>query len=147
MLTLARATFAARPVASHLAQLVLLCNCYCASSTSHDANIMFAQRLNPATGAMEWAVVDVAGAHCHCTCCDTRATHTEEQPVQDEPLLASTSYTDMLNDDARNRAYRRAIEATVQHNVLLFSRMLPVYTRCFVRIWCSTSAPGPASWP
>lgn len=36
----------------------------------------------------------------------------DEQPAE-APLLATTSYTDMLNDDARNRAYRRAIEAAM----------------------------------
>ncbi|CAN6209034.1 unnamed protein product [Urochloa humidicola] len=60
----------------------------------------FQLRLNPLTGDSEWLVVDDA----------------EEEapaPTQNKQLLAATSYLDMLNDAARNRAYRHAIDATV----------------------------------
>lgn len=61
----------------------------------------FPLRLDPLTGSSEWIVV-------------------EEQDEQDEvvgnnqnTLLATTSYLDMLNDTYRNMAYRRAIENTI----------------------------------
>lgn len=61
----------------------------------------FPLRLDPLTGSSEWIVV-------------------EEQDEQDEvvgnnqnTLLATTSYLDMLNDTYRNMAYRHAIENTI----------------------------------
>lgn len=59
----------------------------------------FQLRLNPLTGDSEWLVVDEA--------------EEAPAPTHHKQLLAATSYLDMLNDAARNRAYRRAIDATV----------------------------------
>lgn len=62
MLHIRRAAALANP-ATYIAHFVLLCH-HCSpfcSATRDDANIMFAQRFNPATGQLEWAVVDVAG--------------------------------------------------------------------------------------
>ncbi|CAL5045204.1 unnamed protein product [Urochloa decumbens] len=61
----------------------------------------FQLRLNPLTGDSEWLVVDDAEPEA------------PAPPTQHKQLLAATSYLDMLNDAARNRAYRRAIDATV----------------------------------
>nr|CAB3504254.1 unnamed protein product [Digitaria exilis] len=60
----------------------------------------FQLRLNPLTGDSEWLVVD-------------EAEEAPAAPNHHKQLLAATSYLDMLNDAARNRAYRRAIDATV----------------------------------
>ncbi|CAL5045114.1 unnamed protein product [Urochloa decumbens] len=61
----------------------------------------FQLRLNPLTGDSEWLVVDDAEPEA------------PAPPTQHRQLLAATSYLDMLNDAARNRAYRHAIDATV----------------------------------
>uniref|UniRef100_A0A453QBH3 Uncharacterized protein n=1 Tax=Aegilops tauschii subsp. strangulata TaxID=200361 RepID=A0A453QBH3_AEGTS len=63
----------------------------------------FQLRLNPLTGDSEWLVVDEAEGE------DVGAA----PPQTQRQLLAATSYLDMLNDAARNRAYRRAIDAAV----------------------------------
>ncbi|KAK9274977.1 hypothetical protein L1049_022234 [Liquidambar formosana] len=59
---------------------------------------MFQLKLDPLTGNSEWVVI-------------------EEDEVSSEhsqkPLLAITSYLDMLNDTCRNRVFREAIEKTV----------------------------------
>nr|CAB3469178.1 unnamed protein product [Digitaria exilis] len=60
----------------------------------------FQLRLNPLTGDSEWLVID-------------EAEDAPAAPTHHKQLLAATSYLDMLNDAARNRAYRRAIDATV----------------------------------
>ncbi|GLT91062.1 hypothetical protein SLE2022_089710 [Rubroshorea leprosula] len=66
--------------------------------SSESAQRVFQLRLDPLTGNSEWVVID----------------ENEEGPESfKEPLLATTSYLDMLNDSARNRAYRLAIEKTV----------------------------------
>ncbi|XP_040380997.1 protein arginine N-methyltransferase 7 isoform X1 [Oryza brachyantha] len=66
----------------------------------------FQLRLNPLTGDSEWLVVD------------------DEDPTPPpRHLLSTTSYLDMLNDTARNRAYRRAIDAAVTDP---FSRVLDI---------------------
>uniref|UniRef100_A0A0E0DVI6 Protein arginine N-methyltransferase domain-containing protein n=1 Tax=Oryza meridionalis TaxID=40149 RepID=A0A0E0DVI6_9ORYZ len=65
------------------------------------ASRAFQLRLNPLTGDSEWLVVEEEEDEDH---------HPTPPPKQ---LLATTSYLDMLNDSARNRAYRRAIEAAV----------------------------------
>jgi type III protein arginine methyltransferase len=64
-------------------------------------NRAFQLRLNPLTGDSEWLVVDDAEGE------------GKAAPTHHKQLLAATSYLDMLNDSARNRAYRRAIDATV----------------------------------
>ncbi|XP_037423854.1 protein arginine N-methyltransferase 7-like [Triticum dicoccoides] len=61
----------------------------------------FQLRLNPLTGDSEWLVVDEEGEE------------GAAPPQTQRQLLAATSYLDMLNDAARNRAYRRAIDAAV----------------------------------
>ncbi|KAL6861370.1 hypothetical protein ACP4OV_017070 [Aristida adscensionis] len=66
----------------------------------------FQLRVNPLTGDSEWLVVDEAER-------DGEEAPHEPGQQRREQLLAATSYLDMLNDAARNRAYRRAIEATV----------------------------------
>ncbi|GKV50153.1 hypothetical protein SLEP1_g56866 [Rubroshorea leprosula] len=66
--------------------------------SSESAQRVFQLRLDPLTGNSEWVVID----------------ENEEGPESfKEPLLATTSYLDMLNDSSRNRAYRLAIEKTV----------------------------------
>ncbi|XP_059657547.1 protein arginine N-methyltransferase 1.6 [Cornus florida] len=60
---------------------------------------MFQLRLDPLTGNSDWVVIEE-----------------EEDPVAEnapKPLLATTSYLDMLNDSRRNRAFREAIDKTV----------------------------------
>ncbi|KAL6606449.1 hypothetical protein ACP70R_042102 [Stipagrostis hirtigluma subsp. patula] len=77
-----------------------------ASSASSAPARAFQLRLNPLTGDSEWLVVD-----------DAQGDDGEAPPApgqqQQKQILAATSYLDMLNDAARNRAYRRAIDATV----------------------------------
>uniref|UniRef100_A0ACD5ZS03 Uncharacterized protein n=1 Tax=Avena sativa TaxID=4498 RepID=A0ACD5ZS03_AVESA len=75
------------------------------ASISAGPSRAFQLRLNPLTGDSEWLVVDEEEGE--------GAAPPRPTPVAQMQLLASTSYLDMLNDDARNRAYRRAIEATV----------------------------------
>ncbi|KAK0588264.1 hypothetical protein LWI29_036867 [Acer saccharum] len=59
---------------------------------------VFQLKFEPLTGKSEWIVID----------------ENEDVPeTSQEPLLATTSYLDMLNDSCRNSAYRLAIEKTV----------------------------------
>lgn len=76
------------------------------ASTTAGPSRAFQLRLNPLTGESEWLVVDeeVDGEG---------AAPPLKTPAAQRQLLAATSYLDMLNDAARNRAYRRAIEAAV----------------------------------
>ncbi|XP_019434888.1 PREDICTED: protein arginine N-methyltransferase 1.6 isoform X1 [Lupinus angustifolius] len=60
------------------------------------SNVVFQLKLHPLTGNSEWVVIQ----------------EDQNDDVQ-QPLLATTSYLDMLNDSARNRAYRQAIEKTI----------------------------------
>uniref|UniRef100_A0A0D9WKU8 Protein arginine N-methyltransferase domain-containing protein n=1 Tax=Leersia perrieri TaxID=77586 RepID=A0A0D9WKU8_9ORYZ len=71
------------------------------------ASRAFQLRLNPLTGDSEWLVVE--GEE------EEEEAHQTPTPPPPPPrqLLATTSYLDMLNDSARNRAYRRAIDAAV----------------------------------
>ncbi|XP_073219808.1 protein arginine N-methyltransferase 1.6 [Cicer arietinum] len=57
---------------------------------------IFQLKLNPLTGNSEWVVIEEN---------DEQAFH--------QPLLATTSYLDMLNDSTRNTAFREAIDKTV----------------------------------
>lgn len=53
---------------TYLAHLTfLLCHHYstCGTTTRDDTNVMYAQRLNPTTGLLEWAVVDLTGDCTH----------------------------------------------------------------------------------
>lgn len=58
---------------------------------------MFQLKLDPLTGNSEWVIIDEDS--------DEQAFH--------QPLLATTSYLDMLNDSTRNTAFRQAIEKTI----------------------------------
>ncbi|KAL9433796.1 hypothetical protein AB3S75_028607 [Citrus x aurantiifolia] len=59
---------------------------------------MFQLKLDPLTGNSEWVVIE----------------ENEDVPESSqEPLLATTSYLDMLNDSYRNRAYRLAIDKMI----------------------------------
>uniref|UniRef100_A0A7N0U0Y0 Uncharacterized protein n=1 Tax=Kalanchoe fedtschenkoi TaxID=63787 RepID=A0A7N0U0Y0_KALFE len=69
-------------------------------TTSASAQRIFQQKLDPLTGNTEWVVIDEGeeGGGWE----DSRS-----------PLLAKTSYLDMLNDTRRNRAYYEAIKKTI----------------------------------
>ncbi|XP_052881888.1 protein arginine N-methyltransferase 1.6 isoform X2 [Gossypium arboreum] len=59
---------------------------------------LFQLKLDPLTGNSEWVVIE----------------DNDDLPdCSKEPLLATTSYLDMLNDSCRNKAFRSAIERTV----------------------------------
>ncbi|KAJ1390116.1 S-adenosyl-L-methionine-dependent methyltransferase [Sesbania bispinosa] len=62
---------------------------------------IFQLKLDPLTGTSEWVVIEEE---------DDDQSFTENFH---QPLLATTSYLDMLNDSARNRAFREAIEKTI----------------------------------
>ncbi|XP_050226293.1 protein arginine N-methyltransferase 1.6 [Mercurialis annua] len=68
------------------------------SRTMSSESTQFQLRLNPLTGNSEWIVIKE---------------NEEEQENYQKNLLATTSYLDMLNDSARNRAYRQAIDKTI----------------------------------
>ncbi len=68
---------------------------------------MFVQRLNAASGEMEWAVVQQPGA-----AGDGAASAAEEDASMD--LVAASSYLDMVTDRRRNRAYRLALRRAVR---------------------------------
>jgi protein arginine N-methyltransferase 7 len=76
------------------------------ASTAAGPSRAFQLRLNPLTGDSEWLVVDEEAD-------GEGAAPPRPTPAAQKQLLAATSYLDMLNDAARNRAYRRAIEAAV----------------------------------
>ncbi|XP_061341078.1 protein arginine N-methyltransferase 1.6 isoform X2 [Gastrolobium bilobum] len=62
---------------------------------------IFQLKLDPLTGNSEWVVIEE---------------NDNEQSFPhnfNQPLLATTSYLDMLNDSTRNRAFREAIEKTI----------------------------------
>lgn len=61
---------------------------------------VFQLKLDPLTGNSEWVVIEEDEDHSFAE-------------KFNQPLLATTSYLDMLNDSTRNRAYREAIEKTV----------------------------------
>ncbi|KAK8516334.1 hypothetical protein V6N13_047038 [Hibiscus sabdariffa] len=66
--------------------------------SSESSQRLFQLKLDPLTGNSEWVVIE----------------DNDELPeCSKEPLLASTSYLDMLNDSYRNKAYRLAIDKTV----------------------------------
>ncbi|KAL3497483.1 hypothetical protein ACH5RR_040215 [Cinchona calisaya] len=67
-------------------------------SSGSAAQRMFQLKLDPLTGNSEWVVIE-----------ENEAPQEESQ----KPLLATTSYLDMLNDSCRNRAFRQAIDKTV----------------------------------
>ncbi|KAL2321576.1 hypothetical protein Fmac_025955 [Flemingia macrophylla] len=59
---------------------------------------VFQLKLDPLTGNSEWVVIE---------------DNDDDQSFAHQPLLATTSYLDMLNDSARNAAFRQAIEKTI----------------------------------
>ncbi|CAH1424268.1 unnamed protein product [Lactuca virosa] len=61
--------------------------------------LMFQLRVDPLTGNSEWVVIEE-----------------EVDDISPKPMLATTSYLDMLNDAPRNKAYRDAIDKTVTKN-------------------------------
>lgn len=65
---------------------------------------VFQLRLDPLTGNSEWVVIDEQEDH------DEGA---EIFKNSQQPILATTSYLDMLNDSPRNRAYRDAIDKAI----------------------------------
>ncbi|KAI3813061.1 hypothetical protein L1987_17775 [Smallanthus sonchifolius] len=64
--------------------------------STKSTGLMFQLKVNPVSGNSEWVVIKE-----------------EVDDVSPEPMLATTSYLDMLNDSPRNRAYRTAIDRTV----------------------------------
>lgn len=67
--------------------------------SSESTQRVFQLRLDPLTGNSEWIVIEE-----------------QEEQISDnsqKPLLATTSYLDMLNDSPRNKAFRQAIDKTV----------------------------------
>ncbi|KAF5755258.1 putative methyltransferase [Helianthus annuus] len=64
--------------------------------SSNSTGLMFQLKLNPITGNSEWIVIEE-----------------ELDDASPKPMLATTSYLDMLNDSPRNRVYRTAIDKTV----------------------------------
>ncbi|CAN1333530.1 Protein arginine N-methyltransferase 1.6 [Linum perenne] len=67
--------------------------------SSDSTQCVFQLKLDPLTGDSEWVVIDDDGG--------------EDFGNSNSSLLATTSYLDMLNDSARNRAYREAIDKTL----------------------------------
>ncbi|CAN1185903.1 Protein arginine N-methyltransferase 1.6 [Linum perenne] len=67
--------------------------------SSDSTQCVFQLKLDPLTGDSEWVVIDDGGG--------------EDLGNSNSSLLATTSYLDMLNDSARNHAYREAIDKTL----------------------------------
>ncbi|GAA0168249.1 protein modifying enzyme [Lithospermum erythrorhizon] len=67
------------------------------SSSPPSQQCIFQLRLNPLSGDSEWVVIQ----------------ENDEQQPPKQPLLAATSYLDMLNDSSRNKAFRDAIDKTI----------------------------------
>ncbi|XP_022737385.1 protein arginine N-methyltransferase 1.6 [Durio zibethinus] len=66
--------------------------------TSDSSQRVFQLKLDPVTGNSEWVVIE----------------DNDELPeFSKEPLLATTSYLDMLNDSYRNKVFRLAIDKTL----------------------------------
>ncbi|KAB2088661.1 hypothetical protein ES319_A03G014200v1 [Gossypium barbadense] len=66
--------------------------------SSDSSHRLFQLKLDPLTGNSEWVVIE----------------DNDDLPdCSKEPLLATTSYLDMLNDSFRNKAFRSGIERTV----------------------------------
>ena len=69
--------------------------------SSDSTQRVFQLKLDPLTGNSEWVIIEDGNK--------------EEETLKSSSnaLLATTSYLDMLNDDARNRAFREAIDKTI----------------------------------
>ncbi|GAQ84710.1 Arginine N-methyltransferase [Klebsormidium nitens] len=84
---------------------------------------MFAQRVDPLTGAVDWVVV---GEQTGASVCTEPSQDSSDQSIESVETTSSgergdwneavvqSSYLDMLNDGARNRAYAEAIAKVVQ---------------------------------
>lgn len=71
--------------------------------SSESTQRAFQLRLDPLTGNSEWIVIE-----------EQEQEQEEQIPSNSQkPLLATTSYLDMLNDSPRNKAFRQAIDKTV----------------------------------
>lgn len=68
--------------------------------SSESTQRLFQLKFDPLTGNSEWVVIE------------ERAEEGDADNSQ-KPLLATTSYLDMLNDSTRNRAFREAIDKTI----------------------------------
>lgn len=68
-------------------------------SSASTAQRLFQLKVDPLTGNSEWVVIEEQEA--------------PEEDFPNKPLLATTSYLDMLNDSPRNRAFSEAIKKTV----------------------------------
>jgi hypothetical protein len=86
---------------------------------------MFAQRVDPLTGAVEWVVVKEQKEEGVCTAYDQQASEIrskssdlnseKRKDLEDwSELVAQSSYLDMLNDHTRNEAYEKAIMKEVR---------------------------------
>ena len=67
--------------------------------SSESTQRLFQLRFDPLTGNSEWVVIEE----------EVEGVLENSQ----KPLLATTSYLDMLNDSTRNRAFREAIDKTL----------------------------------
>ncbi|CAM9002430.1 unnamed protein product [Rhodiola kirilowii] len=72
-------------------------------SSASAQGLMFQQRLDPLTGNSEWVVIVE----------EEEGDGGSWEEESKSPLLAKTSYLDMLNDTRRNRAYYEAIKKTI----------------------------------
>lgn len=68
--------------------------------SSGSAQRVFQLRHDPLTGNSQWVVIE-------------EDEDEDEHAQPNSPLLAATSYLDMLNDSPRNRAFRQAIDKTI----------------------------------
>ncbi|KAJ6347965.1 hypothetical protein OIU76_004457 [Salix suchowensis] len=71
--------------------------------SSDSTQRVFQLKLDPLTGNSEWVIIEDGN----------KEKEEETLKSSSNALLATTSYLDMLNDDARNRAFREAIDKTI----------------------------------
>lgn len=64
--------------------------------SSESTQRIFQLKVDPLTGNSEWIVIEE-----------------QDSDNSQKPLLATTSYLDMLNDSPRNKAFHQAIHNTV----------------------------------
>ncbi|XP_071705417.1 protein arginine N-methyltransferase 7 [Rutidosis leptorrhynchoides] len=76
-------------------------------SSSSNNGVMFQLKVDPLTGNSEWLVIQEDEDEQE----QTEINHPLQQ--QQQPMLATTGYLDMLNDAARNKSYRNAIHSTL----------------------------------
>ncbi|XP_052209150.1 protein arginine N-methyltransferase 7 [Diospyros lotus] len=72
------------------------------SSSSSGSGCIFQLKVDPLTGNSEWVVIE-----------EHEAPDPSSSSPPQQPLLATTSYLDMLNDSPRNSAFRQAIDKTI----------------------------------